>query len=447
MQAGDDMRASASESSVLMVIAGSVAGAALLLGGGQGGLGDLATQLAAVVLLAWLCLDRSGHRLPPWVWWPIVAALALPVLQVLPLPASVWSQLGGRAGLAQELAVAGVPPPSRLGLDPVASERAGAWLLPGIALYLATLRMRARQQHRLLALVIALAVASVVVGLAQVTGGAASEWRFHARTNASGMVGFFANRNHAATFLAACLPFATVFAVRAWRDDPRNPLRVAVTIGVFVLLLAGLWMTQSRAGFAIGFAMLCLSPLLFDADTADRASGRRRAILAFAALLVAGAATLAAIGQSATGALDGGRSVQHATTIDAAEHYLPAGSGLGTFRLAYAPFERVSASGADHVIVNHAHNDYLELWLEAGWLALPVMLALLGFFAWSASRAFRDRAREGPWRRAAAVSLLAPALHSALDYPLRTTAHIALCGVLLAVVAGTAVQAAREEAG
>ena len=43
----------------------------------------------------------------------------------------------------------------------------------------------------------------------------------------------------------------------------------------------------------------------------------------------------------------------------------------------YRAWEPLDLMGPN--FINHAHNDYLELWLETGWLAPPILAA---FFLW-----------------------------------------------------------------
>ncbi len=87
--------------------------------------------------------------------------------------------------------------------------------------------------------------------------------------------------------------------------------------------------------------------------------------------------------------------------------------------------------------LNHAHNDYLELWLEAG---VGGALGVLMFAAWWAWASFK--AWTGAWGRrpesllpaAASASVGLLLVHSLVDYPLRTLALSAVlafcCGVL-----------------
>ena len=56
-------------------------------------------------------------------------------------------------------------------------------------------------------------------------------------------------------------------------------------------------------------------------------------------------------------------------TITAALAFMPLGSGMGTFVPVYATFETAKDALLD-TFANRAHNDILELWLEAGAMAL-----------------------------------------------------------------------------
>ncbi|EQD70650.1 membrane protein, partial [mine drainage metagenome] len=105
--------------------------------------------------------------------------------------------------------------------------------------------------------------------------------------------------------------------------------------------------------------------------------------------------------------------------------------------------------------VNHAHNDYLELWLEGGMPALLLMLAFVGGWAWRSLRAWRAPIADDPSdgaatlsaliARAAAVGVLVLLLHATVDYALRTLALEATLAVLCAWLARGAAQRRRRD--
>ena len=114
------------------------------------------------------------------------------------------------------------------------------------------------------------------------------------------------------------------------------------------------------------------------------------------------------------------------------------GSGIGTFRGVYQLYE--DHDQLDSVRINHAHNDFLELWLEAG----VAGIGLVALFAvWLAVRAVKLWRRNAPGSeidlsiaRAATLVVVLIAAHSFVDYPLRTGAVMAImafaCGLLVA---------------
>ena len=92
--------------------------------------------------------------------------------------------------------------------------------------------------------------------------------------------------------------------------------------------------------------------------------------------------------------------------------------------------------------INHAHNDWIELYLEAGWPALIVLAGFLVWFVKAATTAWLTRSANSAIDRglacAASISILVMLLHSLVDYPLRTTALSSLfalcCALLIAPV-------------
>jgi hypothetical protein len=126
-------------------------------------------------------------------------------------------------------------------------------------------------------------------------------------------------------------------------------------------------------------------------------------------------------------------------TVEAALAYMPLGSGLGTFVPVYAMFEKPE----DTIIgtfANHAHNDFLELWLNTG----AAGLVLVGMFVvWLALRsveiwrsALPPQASELDWTlvRAATIVVALLVAHSFVDYPLRTGAIMAVMAFACALL-------------
>ncbi|HEX5754961.1 MAG TPA: O-antigen ligase family protein [Arenimonas sp.] len=413
---------------------------AIVLGGGRGSLGDTATQLSALALLVavgWRqASDDTGL---PTLAWLAALPLVLPLIQLLPLPADWLPATMARSELATELGAIGLSLPAGIALFPSATERALHWLLPAVALYLATLQMSSADRRRLLALLMVAATAAVVVGIAQMFGGPESALRFHDSRNATGAVGFFVNRNHYASQLAMALPLvlvATAWAVSRRLDGRRvHGGWIAAGILLGVLLILGIALARSRAGLLLGMLAIALSvPAML--SLRQRRGGRRviAAIVAIGLLLSVQYALVGILERLEKDPADDLRWVIAPITLQAAEAHAPLGAGLGSFWYAYQPFEGDTVGAA---IVNHAHNDYFELWLDGGWLAVLLLAPLLLAFLHAGWRVWRRQSQPSEAMliaRAAWIALLLALLHSTVDYPLRTTANLAVAGMLAALV-------------
>jgi O-antigen ligase len=114
-----------------------------------------------------------------------------------------------------------------------------------------------------------------------------------------------------------------------------------------------------------------------------------------------------------------GRLQAWPAVLSAANNYLPLGSGVGSFDPVYRSLEQVETLKAE--FFNHAHNDYLELLLEGGWLAIAVIAVFLFWFGKQVRLAWGTHLGEvGALARASTLVVPALLLHSVVDYPLRT---------------------------
>ena len=190
-----------------------------MLFGGAGGYGwsDAIVQLAALPLLAWALFKLTPSLLGRDGQWAIVllcAIIAWPLLQLIPMPPSVWSGLPGRGEIASAYEAAGMTLPwLPISLYPTATWLGLLSLVPATAVFLAMLSLE-RHSRRVLILVIFIVIfASAVLDMLQIMGGEESPLRFYAVTNPGRAVGFFANSNHNAAFLYSAIPFVTAYAI------------------------------------------------------------------------------------------------------------------------------------------------------------------------------------------------------------------------------------------
>ena len=410
----------------------------IILGGATHGdaVSTLIVRLVCVPLLVAgvARLPRSPSRQFTFAVWLLAAAAMLPLLQVIPLPPALWQALPGRQFLIAGDRLAGLHGLWRpLSLTPDATLN----MLPALAIpaafFLATASLDDKRR-RILSLVILLcALGAVVLGGLQVLGGPESTLRFYAITNADSAVGFFANRNHQAALLVAGIPCAAYWALWLLRGrGMAMPALIAIFLGLIFVLIIGLGVTRSRAGVVLGLAAIVGSLAMM---LRTRNVGARPLVLGFIGAIVTGAVTVGLFSLSglldrfqSSDAMTNGRLSVYPTIAKAASSFWPAGAGFGAFVPVYQMFEPVNSISG--IFLNHAHNDYLELWLEGGLPAVLLVVAGLAWVGWTGLGVWSARStndRDLP--RAASVIVLALLVHSMVDYPVRTAAIAAVFGV------------------
>lgn len=411
--------------------------------GGASRLHDLRVAITELVALPLLVLallalfkrtDLHAHRFSLSI---LGAFAALPLLQLIPLPAGVWISLPGRDQPALALEIARLTP----GWAPLSLTADNTWraflaLTPPLAMFLAVLGMRSDSNLRLVHLVLVGVLLSIVMGAFQLAFGD----RFHLwpTTNAGNITGFFANRNHFATLCLVGMPFAAVLGGAALRRNERDArLQVWLAALYIGLTAVALGIIRSRAGVILFGPVLGLSLL-----AAWAAAGRGRPRPLFLGLVAGAGLAIAAVGVFAAGPIlarfdangsPEGRFENWPIVADAAATYLPFGSGIGSFDAVYRSVEPLDR--LDPTYFNQAHNDYLETWLETGWFGAAISIAFFIWFArriWTAWRAMASTQRD--LQRAATIAIGAILIHSAADYPLRTVTIATLFAMCCALV-------------
>jgi O-antigen ligase len=442
----------------LFVVCTIVMVVCLLLGGGTrpGFLSDVVIQLLAVPLLLMALMrlaslpSRSGLR---WPLWFCLAVVLVPLGQLVPLPPELWTALPSREAAAEAFQLVGRELPwMPVSLSPRATWLSALSLLPPVAVFLGTLLLGYRERRALTLMLVVLGVFSAFLGLAQVVEGPTSSLRFFAITNPGEAVGFFANRNHFAAALYACTVFAAAWAVeaaappasRGTKLDTRWLLPLIAAFTALVILVAAQAIARSRAGLGLTIAALvgAMALAFWDRRNASGLTPARLllAAMALAALFAAQFTLYRVLERFADDPLKDSRITLARITADAAQLYMPFGSGMGTFVPVYAMQERPEDAAID-AYANRAHNDFLELWLEAGLAGLGLMalfaIWLIGRFLnlWRRGAIAGD-ATDLTIARAGTLVVALIVAHSFVDYPLRTGAVMAVlafaCGLLVA---------------
>lgn len=408
-------------------------GCALVLGGGgsPAPATELALELlAALLLLAWLLPvgQRGQWRLVPVSARLIVLLIAaLPALQLIPLPPMPWQALPGRELQREALALIDLDQTWRpISLAPHRTLASLLSLLPPLAMLAMTTTLDQPTRFRLVMVTLAAAIASLMLGALQLTEGETS-WSHLYDEIRPVLTGFQANRNSTADFLLVAMP-GVALVVRSLVDRHRLPANRWLVFGLsgggLAIFALGVALTASRTG-------IMLLPIPFIASLWLLRHwlplARRHVFFGLAALGVLGllglllartSPALAAVIQR----FDFSNELRPQIWRDAlyvAQTHFPAGVGMGNFTPALVADEQLEV--VRPFLPNRAHNDYLELAVEAGALGL----AALGASAWlvlrEGWRAWRDPARSGAGLVVFAIAgLTVFALHSVVDYPLRS---------------------------
>ncbi len=373
------------------------------------------------------------------------------LLQLIPLPASIWQSLPDRDLIAELDNAAGLGDVWRpISLVPTRGLNALASLIvPAAAILLAiALRMSARDIFIAIA---ALGAVDAVLGILQLVTGAKGPLYFYAVTNRGSAVGLFANANHSAVFSSVVMMVsARLFLNGQWCRELLW-LRVYSAL-TFLLGLMAVIVSSSRAGIVTGLAALACSVVLVYMQTSTSSgraktgfgrsrqqakAGKRQAkpkslladprklatmgfvlVLALVALFVLNGRAAGLEDALNRDAFDDLRWELAPILLQMAGVHWFVGTGFGSFDEVYHIYEPSELLFSRYV--NQAHNDWLQLIIEGGIPAICIVAALLIWIAKSVLRllADKDNGRKTAlfWSVTFGIFMAA----SVPDYPLRT---------------------------
>jgi O-antigen ligase len=428
----------------------------LVFGGASQGapLQRLAVELVSLPYIA-LALQRMRLTdLSERVGFAVLSAVfAVPLIQLLPLPPSLWVELPGRAAVAESLSLAGAPLGwAPLTLTPGETVRSFTFLLYPAAVVLTARQLAPEAARGLVAATLGLTLLSLLLSGLQAVGPIDNPLYFYGASDTASAPGLFANHNHQASLLLAAAPLSAGLALGLSRTGENGRAGMVMLAAALGLLLVGLAVTRSRAG------VLLAAPALLGALAVlwrGSASGRRVGLAApvVIGVLVAGGLVYqmglrAILERFETPAAVDARFSAIPAELEAARTYFPAGAGLGSFQRAYQAVEPLET--LEPTFLNQAHNEYLEILIETGVLGSAVAVAFLGWYVLAASRVWASPSRQAHLARAATIVIGVLLAHSAVDYPLRTHALAGVfalaCGLLWQGAAQVSEERARARA-
>lgn len=428
------------------ILAAMAMAGALMLGGGDtpAPASELALQLfMAIIAGVWFwTVPRGAFASISWRVWLVVAlVLVLPAAQLVPLPPSIWHGLPGRSIEIRSLALVGQD--NHWQPFSVTPDRTLASLLamaPCVMMMPMMAVLTRSGRAILLAMVVAVAMASIVIGVGQVTLGDGNLLRFY-RPASNWLLGFQTNHNSQGDLLAIAMIACAAVTSEAFHAKLLRPSIRAVlfltALPTLVMLVAAV-LTGSRAGMAlvvmaVPFQLAILYRFL-------NLTWKRLATV-LGAGVAAGVLALVTLANNPAIVRSISRFSAHGEfrweiwgdTAFVIRQFWPLGSGIGSFIPTYAIFERLKHVSPFYA--NRAHDDFMELTLEAGLPGL-VLLACIGGLLTTAT--IRNVAKPTFGRAQylfATATLGLLAAHSLIDYPLRSmslaTITAACCAMLL----------------
>jgi O-antigen ligase len=368
----------------------------------------------------------------------VMAALmfVLPLIQLIPLPAALSGMLAEPQLISEIEAAAGLASSARpITLVPYGTWNAWYSLFGPLALLVLMVQLPHDHAARLLPVLIVIGIVSAFLGACQLLGPPDSALYVYRITNFGKSVGLFANRNHHAVMMVCLLPMLAVYAATLGRNGLRRgkanwrPLQALLIAALIVPLVL---LTGSRSGlllivFGLAASWFCLSnPTTGIVLFSDPKNSQKLLIgVALVTLLLCGATLWTAQSSAITrlAESDGNNEFRFQMwqpIVQQTLHYLPFGSGLGSFVEAFQIAEPDAMLTPTYV--NHAHNDWLEIVMTTGIFGV-LLLAVAIIAWWRAARQlmlrFGERSTVTRTGQLGCFVILILALASVADYPLR----------------------------
>lgn len=366
-------------------------------------------------------------------------------VQLVPLPPEIWRWQSSMSNLLELAVGEGERELWRpLSVAPWEGWTSVSFLIPPLAVIFLAIQLKNSDLYRLIPLLVGLGALSSFLGLMQIVSGSEASFHLYSITNRDSAVGLFANRNHAALFLACLLPILAVFSAQNIHGGRPQKNRSMIAAAIAIVIVPLVLVTGSRSGFItaligfIGAAAIYLSGVRILPGENDKAYKK---LLPLAIVLITISLILITLAFSRAEAID--RLLFQDSVNDQRSQFWIAslqflfafgfwGAGAGSFASVYEFYEPITL--LDSTYLNSAHNDYLEIAHNFGiagvsCLAIGVIALIWRTFdLWFRQDGRRNSvmiARMGGY----VIFMMAGA--SIVDYPLRTPLMISIFALML----------------
>lgn len=358
------------------------------------------------------------------------AMLALILIQLIPLPPALWRALPGREVAVQLDQALGSATWRPWTLDVEGTIRSLLVLIPAVVLFTGCLRLRTPERLRLPWIIVAFGLIGAILGIVQLaTAGGLTPYP---SAHLGYPIGLFVNRNHNAALLLVSIPLvAALGAVQIARG--RTAATIIALAAMAVLAIVVLGTTSRMALVLLPIAVVASLLVLFFSGSLWRvALPSVLALAGLAVIIVAGGGFNRTMTRFSS--LHDSRFDYWTDVYWALGHYGIAGTGFGTFIPIYKSAESLGAVGP--ALLNHAHNEYIELLLEGGVPAILLLVIFFGFMVYCGIKLARSspKIERASISFAAATGILIFLLFSLVDYPLRMPALSCVFAVFCALL-------------
>lgn len=380
--------------------------------------------LVSLVVVLWtldswvsgtLRFDRNLIQLP------LLAAAVYGVVQIIPF--GYFGEVAGVAGI-----------PRTISENPFATQMTAVHYF-ALFLFLAASLVLLDTASRVRKVAAVITVFGFAYAFFAILQSVLSPLKIYGIYEASMPFGSFVNRHNFAAFMemSMAVPLGLLFTGAIVRDK-RLLYATAIALMGVALLLSG-----SRGGLVAFVAEIIFLVLLTTGAKRKSKLGLRLGLAALllvavigGAIFVGGETSLTRVAETAaTDDLTTGRSNIWSVTVQVIKANLPFGAGLGAFGVAYTPYDAMS--GLERV--EQAHNDYLQVLADAGFIGL-IIGAFFLFQLFQTGRAAVGVKND--YRRGIAIGALggifAVLVHSIFDFVLHTTAVSVLFLILVSML-------------
>lgn len=413
---------------------------AVILGGGgsRAGFNNLFVELCGFAVLAshGRACAAFFARGPLGLRVLAGASILLAGLQLIPLPPALWQALPGRDLVVQSLAL--IDGTHSWFPFSLARNRTALALLAMIAtlpVLCIGLRLDDRQAGRAAFVFVGLGFVNALIGVVQLAS-ANRVGNLYPGGQASQLYGTFNNHNSTGLFFVVVL--ALLLQLRQVRGMRRSLLSTLRLAGAGFLCVAIL-LTRSRSSIALlcGLVLVYLPPMLL-ALRASLGPQFGKAVAAGLLVVVLAGGGVAWLGHNSLGKtavrfqdFEDRRPLIWADAVENASRFMPLGAGMGAFDEVFQLDESLEHLSGPKA--RRAHNDYLEVAVEAG---LPGLVLLVGWLAWTTRAVWTARRLpDRSLRLGAGAGLACIAAQSLVDYPLRSLGMLISAAFLVALLA------------